>query len=98
LLAEFVEALGHLTEPVEIEEVGSGAGSRDCPRVGRAVAERHGGVAAIGQTHDDVRVLTVADADDGQALSAQRVMRVRDGHASRRELGRGGSVLVTCRP
>jgi hypothetical protein len=39
----------------------------------------------------------VADRDDGQLLSAERVMRMRDGHASRRGWGRQGSALGMCR-
>jgi hypothetical protein len=40
----------------------------------------------------------VADADDGQLLSAERVMGMRDDHESRRELGSRGSALGVCPP
>ena len=56
-------------------------------------AEGDGGVAAIGQTHDDIRALTTADADDGQLLSAERVLWMGNGYQSQRERGRRGSVL-----
>ena len=61
-------------------------------------AERHGGMATVGQTDNDVGTLAVADTDDGQLLSGEWVMRMRDGHESRRELGRRGSALGMCRP
>jgi hypothetical protein len=89
-----------LTQTLEIEKVRSGDGRKGCQRVRGVVGrtERHGGMAAIGQTHDDVRALTVADRDDRQLLSAERVMRMRDRHASRRVLGREGSALAMCPP
>jgi hypothetical protein len=98
LPAEFIDEPSQLTQPLEVEEMRSGGGRTRCRRVGGVVgrAERHGGMAAIGQPHDDVRALAVADTDDGQLLSAERVMGMRDGHASRRELGRGGSALGMC--
>ena len=89
LPTEFVDEQSQLTQTLEIEEVRSGDGSKGCQGVCGIVggAERYGGMAAIGQTHDDVRSFTVADRDDGQLLSVERVMGMRDGHESRRELG-----------
>jgi hypothetical protein len=100
LLAEFVDALRQLPQSLESEEVGSGTGRKGCQRVGGVVgrAERHGGMAAIGQAHDDVRTLPAADTDDGQWLSAEGVMGMRDGYASPRGLGREGSAIGVCRP
>jgi hypothetical protein len=85
---------------VEVEEVGSNDGRSACRGVRGGVgrAERHGGMATVGQTDNDVRMLAVADTDDGQLLPAERVMGMRDGHESRRELGRRGSALGMCRP
>jgi hypothetical protein len=89
LPAEFVDELGQLTQPLEVEEVGRGHRSQARRRVGSVVgrAAGHGGMAAIGQTHEDVRPLPVADTDDRQLLSVERVMGMRDGHESRRRLG-----------
>ena len=98
LPAAFVDELRQLAQPLEIEEVRSSHGSKGC-RGGRSVvgrAERHGGMAAIGQPDDDIRTLATADTDNGQLLSAERVMGMRDGHVSRRELGREGSALGMC--
>jgi hypothetical protein len=97
LAAEGVDERGHLTQAGEIEEM---------PRVGRkrrtsgvvGGVEGDSGMAAVGQADDDVRALAVADADDRQLLTAERVMRMRDGHASRRGLGKRGSALGICPP
>ena len=96
--AEFVDALRQLTQPLEVEEVRSG-GRIECQRVYGVVggADRNGGMAAIGQTDDDIRPRAVADTDDGQLLSAEGMMRMRDRHASQRALGRRGSALAMCR-
>ena len=93
--AEVVDELCQLTQPLEIEEVRSGDGRKGCPRVGGVVggAERHSGMAAIGQTHDDIRAVTVADTDDRQLLSAEGMMGMRDGHESQSKLGGRGSAL-----
>ena len=98
--AECVDALSQLAQPPEVEEVRSGGGRKGGRGVRSAIgrAEGHGGMAAIGQTDDDVGPLTAADADDGELLPAERVMGMRDGHASRRRLGRRGSALGMCQP
>src|SRR5262245_25568095 len=70
-------------------------GCREVPGiVGRA--EGDGGMAAIRQTHDDVRALAVADADDGQLLSTERMMGMGDRHESQRALGGRGTELGMC--
>ena len=65
--AEFVDALGQLAQPLEVQEVASGGGSQAVRRAGGVVgrAERHGSMAVIGQPHDDIRALAVSDTDDG---------------------------------
>ena len=65
--AEFVDELSQLTQTLEIEKVRSGDGRKGCPGIRGVVgrAERHGGMAAIGQTDDDIRTGAVADTDDG---------------------------------
>jgi hypothetical protein len=89
LPAEFVEELSQLTQALEIEEVRSSDRRRGRQRVADVVrrVQGHGGMAAIGQTDDDIRAAAVADTDHGQLLSAERMMRMRDGHESRRGLG-----------
>jgi hypothetical protein len=97
--AKSVDELSHLPQPLEVEEVGGDDGRKTCPGVRGGVgrAERHGGMATVGQTDDDVGILAVADTDDGQLLSTEGVMRMRDRHESRRESGRRGSALGMCR-
>jgi hypothetical protein len=99
LPAEFVEELSQLTQALEVEEVRSSDSRRGRQRVADVVrrVQRHGGVAAIGQTDDDIRAAAVADTDHGQLLSVERMMRMRDRHKSRRGLGREGSALGLCR-
>lgn len=99
LLAEAFDELGYPTQSVEVEEVGGvveGRGSRGIARrvVGRADSD--GGMVAIGQPDDDVRVLTVPDTDHRQLLAPEGMMGMRDGHASQRGLGRRGSALGRC--
>lgn len=55
-------------------------------------------MTAIRQPDDDVGALATADADDGQLLSPEGMMGMRDRHESRRELGRRGSALGLCPP
>jgi hypothetical protein len=93
LLAEAVDELGHLPQALEIEQMRSRRkGSRGVGSVVRG-AEGDGGMAAIRQADDDVRALAVTDADDGQLLSAEGMMGMRDRHESRGELGGRGSTL-----
>ncbi len=95
---QFVDPLGHLPKALEVEEVRSIGGRRrkQGVRSGVSSAEGHGRMTAIGQADNDIRAGAVADADDGQLLSAERVMGMRDRHESRRELGRKGSALGMC--
>jgi hypothetical protein len=59
--------------------------------------DSHGGMAAIGEPDNDVRVFAMTDGDDRQLLSAERMMGMGYGHESRRGLGQWGSALGTCR-
>jgi hypothetical protein len=95
LSAETIDELGDLTQTLKIEQMRSVNGRKDSGGVESVVggAEGDGGVATIRQTHDDVRALTAANADDGQLLSTERVMGMGDGHQSQREWGRRGSAL-----
>src|SRR5271166_2317916 len=99
LSAETIDELGHLTQAAEVEQMRSKNGSRRSRGVDRVVCriDRNGTMAAIGQTDDDVGSLAVADANDRQLLSAERMMGMRDGHQSQREWGRRGSALGICR-
>jgi hypothetical protein len=100
LLAEGVDELRHLTQALEIEKMASAdwrkrSGGTDAI-IGRAEGDAR--MAAIRQTHDDIGPLAVADADDGQLLSVERMMGVSNRHASRRGLGGRGSALAMCPP
>jgi hypothetical protein len=98
LPVEFLDELSHLTQSLKVEKVCSGDGRRRGRRIGGVIgrAERHGGMAAIGQPHDDVRTLAAADTDDGQLLSTEGMMGMRDGYAFGRRWGRKGSALGMC--
>jgi hypothetical protein len=99
LPAAAVDELGHLAQSLEIEEMASVSWRKGCREVPGIVgrAEGDGGMAAIRQTHDDVRALAVADADDGQLLSTERMMGMGDRHESQRALGGRGNALGMCR-
>ena len=60
-------------------------------RLGRAgiigPAHRHRTVHAVGQTHDEVGIGAVADAQDLDPLPIQRVVGMGDGDRSRSRLG-----------
>ncbi len=95
---EFVDPLGHLPKALEVEEVRSIDGRRrkQGVRSGVGGAEGHGRMTAIGQADNDIRAGAMANTDDRQLLSAERVMGMRDGHESRRKLGSRGSALGMC--
>jgi len=61
-------------------------------------AHSHGGVGAIGQADDEIRIRTPPDAHDRDLLAKQRMMRMGDGDLFRRVLERRGSVLWAFRP
>ncbi len=94
LSTEVIEEGDHLAEPLEIEQ-------RDDPsrrgglRGGRIVGPAHcdGGVGAIAQADDEIRIGSPTDADKVDVLAAERMMRMGDGHRFRRWLGKSGSVL-----
>src|SRR5262245_19269299 len=98
LLAESVDELRHLTQAPEIKQMISASGrKRDSGidiRIGRIEGDAR--MAVIGQLHDDVGLLAAPDADNGQSLSVERMVRMRDRHVSRRGLGRRGSALGMC--
>ncbi len=98
LPAEAIDEVSQLTQSLEVEEERSGAGGKGYGGVRGVVGrvEGNGRMAAIRQPDDDVRAGAATDTDDGELLAAQRVMGMRDGHVSRRELGSGGSALGMC--
>ena len=94
----FVDPLSQLTQTLEVEEVSTGSRMSCqglCGQVGRV--EPQSGMTTIGQPDDDIRMCAAADRDDGQLLSAKRMMGMRDRHESRRDLERRGSALGMCR-
>ena len=80
--AEVSDELSHLTQSLEVEEVRRRSEKKGRREIADMVGgvKGDGGMAAIGQAHDDVRSLAVADADDGQLLPTQRVMGMGDRH------------------
>ena len=92
------DELGRLAQPLQIEQVRDRTGrGRDGGRAVR-VTESNRGMAAVRQADDDVRVGAVPNADDGQLLSAERMMGMGDRHQSRRRRGEKGSALGLCQP
>ncbi len=97
--AKGVEKLDHPTQPVEVEQVRDLRQGDRRRGIGRWLGrvEGDGRVTAVGQPDDDIGMLTATEADDGQLLSAERMMRMGNGHESRRGLGQWGSALGMCR-
>ena len=82
LSAEAVDELGHLPQALKIEQMRSSKKGRRGGDGAVRGAEGDGSMAAIRQADDDVRALAVPDANNGQLLSAEGVMGMRDGHES----------------
>ena len=83
-----IEEQAGLAESVDIQEVirpGRGLA------VGRggivSAAHGDGGMVPVRESDDEIGVEPAADLDDLDLLSAERVMRMRDGDESRRRLG-----------
>jgi hypothetical protein len=92
--SDAIEHLEDLTEAVEVEEV---IGPR-WPLILRrseiiGAAQGNGGMPPVGESDDEVGILSTPKADDLDLLAAERVMRMGDGDESRRRLGRRGSAL-----
>ena len=88
--------LGQLAQSLQIEQGRDRTGrGRDGGRAVR-IPEGNRGMAAVRQANDDVRVSAVPNADDGQLLSAERMMGMGNRHRSRRRRGSKGSALGVC--
>jgi hypothetical protein len=92
--SDAIEHLEDLTEAVEIEEV---IGPR-WPLILRrseiiGAAQGNGGMPPVGESDDEVGILSTPKADDLDLLTAERMMGMGDGDESRRRLGRRGSAL-----
>jgi hypothetical protein len=83
-----------LPQPIECEQ-GRWVLWRHIRRRARVVSRTHGecGVGPIREPHDEVRISPLPDSDQCDALAAERVMWMGDGHRFRRRLGQWGSVL-----
>jgi hypothetical protein len=75
-------------QPIEGEQ-GRGVVWRRSRRRARVVSRTHGecGVGPIREPHDEVRLRPLPDPDECDALAAERVMGMGDGHRFRRRLG-----------
>jgi hypothetical protein len=83
-----LKELEDLTEAVEIQEViraWRGIVLRRRGVVGAAQGD--GGMAAVGEHDNQVRIVSSAEADNLDALAAERMMGMGDGDESRRRLG-----------
>ena len=96
LLAELIEEVDDLPEPLEVQlgEIGLAWSRRESLRLA-VVGPAHGNgrVGAIGKTQDHIGIDAAADADDLTSLAMQRMMGMGDGHRFQRRLGYRCSVL-----
>jgi hypothetical protein len=99
LLADSFQELYDLAQASEIQQMRGIRPERRCRRTG-VVGQVHGdgGVGAIGQPHDQVRIRPPANPHDRHLLPVEGVIRMCDSHRFRSWLGRLGSVLWGCRP
>jgi hypothetical protein len=86
--SDAIEELEDSTEAVEIQEV---IRRRREIALGRGeiigTAQGDGGMPAVRETDDEIRIVSAAKPDDLDPLAAQRMMRMGDGDESRRWLG-----------
>jgi hypothetical protein len=59
-------------------------------------AQGQGGMGAVRETEDHVRISAAADPDDFTALTPQGVVGMDNGDKSQRRVGQRGSVLGIC--
>jgi len=90
LLAQLVEELQDLTEPLEVQSGEIAFALRRGERLslaGVGPAHGNGRVGAIGQAQDQVGIHTAADEDDLTSLAPKGMMRRSDGHIFQRRFG-----------
>jgi hypothetical protein len=89
ILADGLEELHDVAEASEREQVWSIRCHLWC-RCSSVIGQVHGdgGVGTIGQSHDQVRIRSLAEAHDGHLLTIEGMMRMRDGYRFRNGLGR----------
>ena len=83
-----IEHLEDLTQAVEIEEVIRPRWQillRRSQIIGAAHGD--GGMAPVGESDDEIGIVSTPKADDLDLLAAERMMRMGDGDESRRRLG-----------
>ena len=88
LLADVIDELDHLAETVEIQQVsgnGWGVKSRGCRVVGPT--HRNRGMETAGESDDEIGISASANANHLDLLTTERMIRMSDGHQSRRWLG-----------
>jgi hypothetical protein len=94
-----IEELEDSTEAVEIQEmIGRRWGIILRRREVIGAAQGDGGMPPVGESDDEIRIVSAAESDDLGPLTAERMMRVGNGDESRRRLECRGSVLWASRP
>ena len=85
MLDQPIEQLDNSTQTIEVEQMLGGRGGRtlDGWRVIGA-AQGDGGMAAVGEHNNQVRIASSAKTNDLDPLPSKRMMRMGDGDESRR--------------
>jgi hypothetical protein len=88
IVSHAFDELEDLTKTREVEEVIRPRG-RIAAGWGGIVgaAQGDGGMSPVRESDDEIRIKSATEPDDLDPLSAQRMMRMRDGDESRRQLG-----------
>ena len=86
--SDAIEELKDLAQAVEIQQVIRWERGIGCGR-GEIIgaAQRDGGMPAIGESDDEVRIASAAEPDDLDSLPAQGMVGMGDGDESRRRSG-----------
>jgi hypothetical protein len=96
LLAELLEEMDDVTQPLEVPQgEGMRTGCRWEPLPPTVVGPAHSNsrMGAVAKANHKVRIGTLADTDDGTALTTEGVMGMGDGDIFQRRLETRCSVL-----
>jgi hypothetical protein len=84
-LGQTIKQLDDLTQTIEVEKVlGSHSGRALQRRSVVGAAQGDGGMAAVGEHNNQVRIASSAKTNDLDPLPSKRMMRMGDGDESRR--------------
>ena len=99
IVPEVRDELRGLVQPIKGEQMGRASDTLERGQ-GSVVGTTHGdgGMCTIGEADHEIWINATPDAKDLDTLTAERMMRMRDGYESQWRLELKGSVLCVFRP